>query len=350
MEPKKQQRDDLQDKNDMHDLANIDCDQLYQYGQGNIETELSNGTEADLHRHCKDCKKNPDHKGFTPVETFSLQNLPDEHHDTDLYEVIKAVAELTVRVTVKFISLNRPEFWPGTDILYPFYNMRGKENCRTGTGMVFQVRKYTNGYSENKGQHLMEYRTCKCVKCQYSDSPSNTWWEVAVRTASHVVFDKTEAKYTACRLFFDRQDSPLVVLDNLSFVTNSLNIEEDWCNLNYMTCDELLADKLNKMVAKFEDHWRKVRDKYWSCKDEIKLVFLVSHPHGCPKQISIGRWIDKHTMSENIYRFTYTASTCPGSSGAKVFCVGYYGMGWYQPTHRGALNSELNYSGTGHVV
>ncbi|KAI8779168.1 hypothetical protein BgiMline_020482 [Biomphalaria glabrata] len=317
---------------------------------GTVEIELSEGSEADLHRHLTKCKKNPGHSEFIPIDKFNINHLPERHRDSDLYDVIQSVADLTVRINVEMVSVNRPKLWPNSNVPYPLYQLRGKTNCRTGTGMVCSVEQYTTGCSKNGRKHLMEYKTCRCSTCQQADVPSSVWWDVVVKTAAHVVFDKTEAQHSACRLFYDSQDSPCVILDNLSYATSSLNIEEDWCNVSYMTCDTKLADKLQQLVQQFDNNWRRVRDKYWISRDEIKLNFIVSHPHGCTKQVSIGHWVDKQSVGENIYRFTYTTCTCPGSSGAKIFCIGYFGMGWYQPTHRGALESGINYSGSGHVV
>ncbi|KAH9508827.1 hypothetical protein Btru_050157 [Bulinus truncatus] len=167
---------------------------------------------------------------FIPVDTFTLNHLPEGHRDNDLYELIKLTAELTVRVGNEMTSPHRPEFWPGTKVSYPFYNMR----------------------------------------------------------------DKTKLK------------------------------NRKWVVLN----------------------------KYKKSQHVDKLIFIVSHPHGCSKQVSVGHWLDEYNVAFGFDRFTYTTCTCPGSSGAKVHCVGYEGdgvWGFYQYVHSGSLNSKLNYSGAGHV-
>ncbi|KAH9487694.1 hypothetical protein Btru_069509 [Bulinus truncatus] len=109
--------------------------QLY----GDYATQVSEGGEADLHKHLIDCKKNPGHKQFIPFDTFTLNYSPEGHRDNDLFEYIKTTADLTVRVNVKMTSPHRPEFWPNSKVSYPFYNMRGKTNFRTGSGMGGQM-------------------------------------------------------------------------------------------------------------------------------------------------------------------------------------------------------------------
>uniref|UniRef100_A0A2C9KY70 Uncharacterized protein n=1 Tax=Biomphalaria glabrata TaxID=6526 RepID=A0A2C9KY70_BIOGL len=77
-------------------------------------------------------------------------------------------------------------------------------------------------------------------------------------------------------------------------------------------------------------------------------MFIVSHPHGYPKKISIGQWKDKIHVTPKKNQFTYTASTCPGSSGARVVCFVYNRL-WTYTTHRGTRkNSSLNHSVTCH--
>ena len=166
---------------------------------------------------------------------------------------------------------------------------------------------------------------------------------ICVDTAAHVVFDDIEARHTSCRLFFDDQDSPLVTLDKVSVV--GVNIERDSCVLKYETCDVTLGDKLYKMAAHWDDLCNKVNKKYKMRRFTDKLNFIVSHPHGCPKQVSVGQWVDNIKVSQynkdiDYTKLTYTTSTCPGSSGASVHCPGLA----VDHVHNGALESGLNYS------
>ncbi|XP_059152046.1 uncharacterized protein LOC131938146 [Physella acuta] len=192
----------------------------YVFCPGNHEAEMCYGGEADLHKHVTGCKKNPGHKGFIPLKDFNTNCLPSRYHDDDLMsETVKALAALTVQVKTKFTSLERPEFYPGTQVPYPCYNDRGSHMMRLGTGRVCDVIKYTQWDG-----------ACRCAKCQVSATPSKMWGEVHMVTATHVVFDASEARQTRCVLGFDDNKSPGVSLDGWE-LWGGANIEGDWCEL-----------------------------------------------------------------------------------------------------------------------
>ncbi|XP_059143453.1 uncharacterized protein LOC131930833 [Physella acuta] len=304
---------------------------------GNHEAEMCYGGEADLHKHVTGCKKNPGHKGFIPLKDFNASCLPSRYPDDLMFETIKTLAALTVQVKTKFTSLERPEFYPGTQVPYPCYKDRGRHVMRLGTGRVCSVYKSTE--SDIWG-------TCRCAKCQVSATPSKVWGEVYVLTATHVVFDESEARQTRCVLGFDDNKSPVVSLDGWE-VWDEANIEKDRCMLRYVTCDLELVDELYKMRWHFHDLCEEVENKYRRFFDVDKLTVIVSHPHGCPKQVSVGQWTHKRERDYGNYskyiRYWYTTCTCPGSSGATVYRLGYDVL-LYDHPHSGS-NSEGNYSG-----
>ncbi|XP_059172195.1 uncharacterized protein LOC131953155 [Physella acuta] len=308
---------------------------------GNHEAEMCYGGEADLHKHVTGCKKNPGHKGFIPLKDFNRYCLPSRFHDDELMsETIKTLAALTVQVKTKFTSLRRPEFYPGTQVPYPCYNDRGCHVMRLGTGRVSNVRYFTD--SDIWG-------TCGCAKCQVSATPSKVWGMVDVLTATHVVFDESESRQTRCVLGFDDNKSPGVSLDGWE---GGGGIENDRCEMFYVTCDLELVYKLFKMCRYLTGLCEEVWDKYGEFDNVDNSSFIVSHPHGCPKQVSVGQWT--HSLERDEYdegfeayttntRYWYTTCTCPGSSGAPVYMLGYDGW-WYSYPHSGS-NSKGNYSG-----
>ncbi|XP_055866390.1 uncharacterized protein LOC129922826 [Biomphalaria glabrata] len=237
-------------------------------------------------------------------------------------------------------SPRRPKFWPKTTQPYPFYNMRERRNLRTGSGSVRDVNKFQDGVRQDKGR--IAYTKCWCRKCEGSNSPSNVWWEFQVHTATQVVFDDIEADHTTLRLFYDRDGSPVVSV-------RYVNIEHDRCELNCVTCDETLGNKLMGMWKHFEKVWDKVWDKYIYSRPPHKFLFIVSHPHGCSKQVSVGQWKDRLKVDDCRSQFTYTTCTCPGSSGAYVNYLGFSNWTWPELVHSGSLKSGLNYSGVGIV-
>ncbi|XP_059159740.1 uncharacterized protein LOC131943563 isoform X5 [Physella acuta] len=302
---------------------------------GNHEAEMCYGGEADLHTHVTDCKKNPGHKGFIPLKDFNAGCLPSRYHDDELVsETIKTLAALTVQVKTKFTSLERPEFYPDTQVPYTCYKDRGSHVMRLGTGRVWYVYKYTES----------DRKTCRCAKCQVSATPSKVWGMVDVVTATHVVFDDSEARQTTCVLGFDDNKSPVVSLDGWE-KEGWADIEGDLCRLSYVTCDLKLVDVLDKMWRHFDDLCREVRKKYKYRRffGLDKLTVIVSHPHGCPKQVSVGQWTHKHERDGRT-RYWYTTCTCPGSSGAYVYRPVYNRLLLCDHPHSGS-NSEGNYSG-----
>ncbi|KAI8780336.1 hypothetical protein BgiBS90_019530 [Biomphalaria glabrata] len=312
---------------------------------GDHETQESEGGEADLHKYLVGCKKNPGHSQFIPVNTFTLKHLPEGLQDSDLYEYIKVITDLTVRVGVEMSSPDRPKFYPKTTRPYPFSNMSERSNLRTGSGSVRNVNKFQDGVTQDGGYEHTDYTKCWCRKCEGSNSPSNVWWEFDVYTATHVVFDSLEANHTTLRLFYDREDSQVVSVDKVS--VRYVNIEDDRCRLKCVTCDKTLGNKLMGMYKHFENVWMKVWNKYSASRSPHKLTLIVSHPHGCSKQVSVGQWKDRLEVGGGRSKLTYTTCTCPGSSGAHVHCLGYYKWTWTDLVHSGSLKSGLNHSGVG---
>ncbi|XP_059164690.1 uncharacterized protein LOC131947489 [Physella acuta] len=297
---------------------------------GHHECEICYGGEADLRKHYTSCKKNPGHVNFIPVNDFNFDHLPLRYRDVIMLDVIKALSALTILIKVEYTSLKRPKSLPCFSGQYPCYNTRGSDVLRTGTGRVFDVIKYTE--RDNKG-------TCPCGKCKHSDTPSNVWGKVHVVTAKHVVFDDSEAKRTRCVVGFDDNKSPGVSIDGWG--VSGADLFGDRCELTCVSCDLGLVDELYKMCEHFENLCEKVSDKYWRYLDVDKLTVIVSHPHGCPKQVSVGQWTHEH-KGKSWSKYTYTTCTCPGSSGAHVYMLGYHR--WLSHPHSGS-NSEGNFSG-----
>ncbi|XP_059160154.1 uncharacterized protein LOC131943867 [Physella acuta] len=293
--------------------------------------------EVDLHTHWANCRKNPDHKHFIPVNNLSLEYFPPDYRENDIYDFTKAISDLTVRIAITFASPDRPEFVQDTDEPYPCYQIRDKHVLRTGTGKVCRVTKHTEG--------MDGHNTCPCPECKHPNTPSKIWWEVVVLTASHVVYDDSEARQSSCRLWFDEENCPIVNIHGWKVV--GFHTVGDVCELSCTTHDEELCCKLQEMLLRENGLFQKLSDKYKCRKDVDKLTIIVSHPHGCSKQVSIGFWVHRQVYQQLMGKatsYTYTASTCPGSSGAMVYRLGY---SWPAHPHSGANSGGLNYSGSG---
>ncbi|XP_059160248.1 uncharacterized protein LOC131943913 [Physella acuta] len=322
----------LKDKNDSADShTNVVSEQdvaRFFTGAHEVQECLEGEREIDLQMHLVHCTKNPGHAGFISVKALTTEHFPSGYQDNELLDFIKATAELTVRVAVEFTSPGRPEFVPDTDVPYPCCKLRGSNRLHTGTGMVGGVIKYTEG--------MNDYRTCPCPDCD-SDKPCKEWWEVKVLTARHVVFDTKEARKTSCRLWFDDDTSPVVKI--YGWKVSESDTGKDMCWLHCVTHDIGIGTKLEEMDMRFTILLKQINDKYMGIRNKDNLVIIVSHPHGCSKQVSVGHWVHREIVGQ-WKRFAYKTSTCPGSSGALVYRLGW----WSGPNHSGA-NSELNFSG-----
>uniref|UniRef100_A0A2C9L4G7 Uncharacterized protein n=1 Tax=Biomphalaria glabrata TaxID=6526 RepID=A0A2C9L4G7_BIOGL len=306
------------------------------------EQEFMCGEAAnDLHTVCTFCSKDPNHSKFIPIDNFTIEHIPEESRRPDIYKIVKAIADLTVKISVSKLSPNRPKYWLNTDQLYPRFT-------GTGTGLMSEVFYFYRGLDEFKFRHEKDYTQCWCTKCQGSSSASLGWWEFIVYTATHVVFDEVEANNTAFRLFFDTQESPKVYLEFATVV--DANVKTDMCILRGVTCDRNLGHKLKNLWSDYSFLMEMFQFEYSEAsRDRDKLTFVVSHPHGRAKHVTVGHWQEKEDVKA-LMKFKYNTNTCPGSSGAMVFCLGYSWGSWYnQFVHSGSLNAELNHSALGGV-
>ncbi|BFZ18898.1 hypothetical protein BsWGS_21937 [Bradybaena similaris] len=105
-------------------------------------TSKSCRLEADLHRHYDGCTKNPGHKGFIPLDKFDVEYLPLGWQDAGLASCIRSLADITVRVTVKYVSERRLLTVAPSGNLYPGFSYRGQKRITVGTGWVHSVHMF----------------------------------------------------------------------------------------------------------------------------------------------------------------------------------------------------------------
>ncbi|KAI8780369.1 hypothetical protein BgiBS90_019563, partial [Biomphalaria glabrata] len=218
-------------------------------------------------------------------------------------------------------------------------------DCEKNPGQFIPVETFT---LKPLSEYFQDNDLYEYIKVNLTSQLGNVWWEFYVSTATNVVFDDNEANHTTLRLFYDRYDSPVVSVDKVS--VRYVSIEYDMCELNCVTCDKTLGNKLMKMSELFDNVCDRVWYKYRDSRSPHKFLFIVSHPHGCSKQVSVGQWKDRLEV-DGRSQFTYTTCTCSGSSGAQVHCLGYDNhWSWHDLVHSGSLKSGLNYSGAGMVL
>ncbi|BFZ22101.1 hypothetical protein BsWGS_25140 [Bradybaena similaris] len=376
--------------------------------------------EFELFLHQKhDCRKKDRHGEFIPIQEFSIDNLDPPYKDQTIVDVVKQMAALTVRLTVREISSLRPPY------PYPPEKRVSENDSRcllSGSGFV----NAASAYKEESGN------LCPCSECKASDSPRTSWGNVHIITARHVVFDSFEAEKTTCYFDFDEDDTDIAGIPSLTCskaFPPIISVTSDSIHLFCYTHDVDFAEKLRNMThicylsrailtktyygssdtqALDPSYLHKVIDYFLSiiatieitkmnceyidhlvgvlntlvsqvytisnivneesttkmihqCLDQSlcylntvvqqnfptlpsilqpkgNLVIVVSHPHGCGKYVSLGVYTSRQEVPDDFGTneflreipaafYTYTAHTCPGSSGGPVFILSKENVG-----------------------
>lgn len=276
------------------------------------------------------CKKNPGHKDFIPFTNFTLSNLPDAFKDQDILKLIKNLACLTVSLHVAFTSTQRPKVYKHGP--YPFAKHGGKDRLRVGSGRVWNVSK-----NEDEGN------PCPCDECKEDALVTRQWGKIIVLTALHVVFDKSEAERTKCLLGYNDDSCKPRVLQGCDVF--KCDLASDMCVMECVSHDMRLIEEMKFTLERYKELCDIVSKKY-AMDAEEKMVVIVSHPHGLAKRVSIGQLIQLQLLPNSDTKYTYTAPTCPGSSGAPVYLLGRRNASWSTHHHSGGGISG-NVSGVG---
>ncbi|GFS27906.1 hypothetical protein ElyMa_005316100 [Elysia marginata] len=315
------------------------------------ECEVFSGSEheaAESERNWNGCEKNPGHKQFISAQNFTENYLPRLQSDQKR-GMLKNLIDLTVRLRVSCTSLHRPD----DDDLAAH---RGTGKLRTGTGFIYDV-------------HDPDYNKPNLLN-EGLGNETKKHWRFYVQTACHVVYNTEEAKETKVDLFYDEnsceRDGRMKSVWGVRVINSTPGI--DWCSMLCETCDEDLGKRIESAVrCRFYDDKLKPEDifdlgllKLQHYDEKCQPVVIVSHPHGQPKQITVGelktwqRSSIKHQVlikKKGCYeydwvdegRVEYTTPTCPGSSGASVLVwdrdLGKFSYFlWFSPVHSGGVS------------
>ncbi|CAG5123805.1 unnamed protein product [Candidula unifasciata] len=325
----------------------------FQQARGIFEAEVNCVEEVNLHTDMDSCEKNPGHRGFIPADEFTVNSLPPHYRDNDIAKLIQALAQITARISIKYTSSNRPDFYPGSDKPYPNADMKGKTRLRTGSGWVWRVNIFSGGNNRRN-----KTKACPCQECKKSRNPERQWAVIDIYTATHMVYDEAEGAKTTCHFFYDNNRNSLAELPSLHGAVRVHNVVDgDACRMTYITHDIQLASKLQNSWREYKTLHTAVGEKYNTtdndgqavAENDHKLTIIVSHPHGCSKQISIGEFVQRDEMDYNdaYTKYTYTTPTCPGCSGGPVYVLSRWWWWGCDHPHGGQCeeNENLNYSG-----
>ena len=265
------------------------------------------------------CTKNPGHQSFVPYPDFRVEHLPEDLQTESNYYTVRNLAARTVRLRVGYTSTDRPDG-------YPFHNVRGTNIIHTGSGWLdtFFLPKHPPGTRSVTALCHLNF-PCPCPGCSNRrhnglTSEHEEWYEVHIVTARHVVYDKAEAQATLVDFFYDDENSEVngEMKTIWSFDVVHHNSDRDTCVLRCVTYDKAFIDRLEELSEYFE---HASTCNLFSCGETYdSACVIVSHPHGQPKQVTLGEF-KKKFWGSNFDQFTYTTDTCPGSSGAPVLWV-----------------------------
>ncbi|CAG5120118.1 unnamed protein product [Candidula unifasciata] len=319
--------------------------------------------DTDKHRQETDhhgyyCEKHPDDSEFIPVQKLCLYHLPSGYQSPHLISYIRAFANLLVSVLVNCVSEMRPEKSPGSDKHYPCHDIRGSKTKRKGTGFVSGVHIFPD-------EHFPEFTTCECAECWHLPilMRKRQFAHIAIRTATHLVFNKEEASAATCKIFIDNDgDSSVcgngIEFSNMRYVTSSAHC--DWCMMTYVTHDMGFVDRIQKLVT-CKDNLKDilVAESLLSMCDDKKgnntevtrqgqLNITISHSNECDKRVSIVQHEYVNGTEAHSHSHIDAAVACPGSCGAPVQVIEEdWRLFGFEHTHSGHYESEVNFSSQG---
>ena len=263
----------------------------------------------------KNCKKNPKHKQFIPIKQMMAHPLIRSLRQEEREWLSEAV-DLTVRLRVNHTSLGRPD----ND---EFSDYRGSNNLRVGTGFITLVRSEID-------------KPCSCDMCD--ETAVRKHWVFQIQTAQHVVYNTEEAKETKVDLFYDDEksqpDGKVVSLWGTRVIESIT--DSDYCLMECVTHDERIGERVESLYCRWAVRGLYNRDVLINLEkrdqsDKLRKIFtrgdqryvlIISHPHGQPKMMTVGKLRDGVDIRDDYKYIEYHTATCPGSSGARI--VGLY--------------------------
>ncbi|KAK3787827.1 hypothetical protein RRG08_038529 [Elysia crispata] len=279
------------------------------------------------------CTKNPGHSKFLPASKFDLKHLDRHFRDTTVFNSIKALSDLTVRLRVTYTSHKRPDG-------YAFAKYKGSDILHLGSGWVYRVRL---------GEGL-----CPCRDCACSSFPCKQWYRIYVFTACHVVYNSEEAQNTMVDFFYD--DETYRKEGKVKTVWGSeIFIKSEEKDHSLLSCVTHSKDLFMQLQEARRNLFLKELVRGALSRGQLSLpepvVVIVSHPHGQPKKITVGQLVRLKFDSEHLDPISnkclvYKTETCPGSSGAPVIVIGSRAMLSGFVPHSGSKQVErVNFSG-----
>ncbi|KAK0064448.1 baculoviral IAP repeat-containing protein 7 [Biomphalaria pfeifferi] len=277
----------------------------------------------DLNR--QDCDKNPGHFSYFPWISLKLEQIPSAFRVLEMFDLLKLMGELTVKITVSTTSKLRPS-----------EGLTRINGCKARIGTGFAIEhachvKKSHGSEQSKYKHFKKW---------FKLGRKKDIGYVYIQTSRHLVFNDEEAQNAVVEFFYDTADANDVITLEGTFLLTSSTAGDNQCLLVCECSDLRFIHKINQLHREFVGIAHRLPLK--AKKRMSKKMFMIHHPHGCPKVLSYGDYVrlkyrfnikgkcratlTKLTANEQVpeelstYRkaLFYATDTCPGSSGAPI--------------------------------
>ena len=261
--------------------------------------------------HWVHCEKNPGHRDFTFLKHLTVRDLPSQWRTQANLRLVRDLAKRTVRLRVAYTSNNRTD----SDA---FSALRGKLITRMGTGQVHA--------------DIKQLGACPIPKCTQGKKGHKVLF-FNVTTAKHVIYDDVEALNTDMDFFYNCHGC-WTHWRCMNKVVTAKGIKVLWTDMERDTS-----------LVKCATHDLDLREKVYADRPMVvrglgrkgrrsDVAVVISHAHGCQKQVTFGKVQHVVGMSmPKIYEendgqtwfrrlakvVLYDIPTCPGSSGAAIF-------------------------------
>ncbi|XP_055888055.1 uncharacterized protein LOC106076982 [Biomphalaria glabrata] len=267
----------------------------------------------------RECDKNPGHFAYFGLETLRMEQLPSKCRDSETLRLLRLMGNLTVMLTV--LKTN---------------HSRGHENytSKIGTGFVIE-----HGCQVHQSVQKDDKSGLRTLKKYLPFSSKNQIGYIYIQTSRHLIFNDEEAQKTQVEFSFGHEERQDVVTLIGKYLLCSTIPGDSQCLLVCECSDLRFIQRINQLQAEFTQAAHRLPLKVK--KGMLKRMFMVHHPHGGPKVLSYGDFVQvKYNMvttndKTSLVKMTsqeqevldisqcrkvllYAADTCPGSSGAPL--------------------------------
>uniref|UniRef100_A0A2C9KTY7 Uncharacterized protein n=1 Tax=Biomphalaria glabrata TaxID=6526 RepID=A0A2C9KTY7_BIOGL len=259
----------------------------------------------DLDLNGQDCDKNPGHFSYFPWISLKLEQIPSAFRVLEMFDLLKLMGELTVRITVSTTSKLRPS-----------EGLTRINGCKARIGTGFAIKhachvKKTHGSEQSKYKHIKRWLKLGRKK---------DIGYVYIQTSRHLVFNDEEAQNAVVDFFYDTPDAKDVITLQGKFLMVSSTAGDNQCLLVCECPDLGFIHKINQLQRELVGVAHRLPLK--AKKRMSKKMFMIHHPHGGPKVLSYGDYVRlKYRFNiKGKCRATLTKLTANEQGKRSVYC------------------------------